>query len=207
MRISVESNLKDLSRQLSYIQREQVPFAASVALNNVAGDVANALTVQMSRYLDNPTPFTLKTYQSRFGTFKGIKATKRKLYADMIPGKVQAEYLKWQIEGGVRKPKQKAIIVPTKLAPLNKYGNISPGNRKKIISGKGQFFSAGQKEGKTPGIYKRIGNGKIQPMALYVEQAQYKAIFPVDKIVDGVVMNRFGLRFEQALKRALATAR
>ena len=207
MRFSVEDDLKRLSKQLTTVQKEQIPFAVSIAINNVTSDVANALTVQMSRYLDNPTPFTLKTYQSRFGTFKGIKATKRKLYADMVPGKVQAEYLKWQIEGGVRKPKQKAIIVPTKLAPLNKYGNISPGNRKKIIAGKGQFFSAGQKEGKTPGIYKRIGDGRIQPMALYVERAEYKAIFPVDKIVGGVVKNRFGLRFEQALKRALATAR
>jgi hypothetical protein len=44
-------------------------------------------------------------------------------------------------------------------------------------------------------------------MAFYVESAEYKAIFPIDKIAGGVVNNRFKLRFNQALKRALATAR
>jgi len=206
MRISVESNLKDLSRQLSYIQREQVPFAASVALNNVAGDVANAITAQMPRYLDNPIPFTMKAYQSRPGTFKGVRSTKRKLYVDIIPGKVQAEYLKFQIEGGTRLPKQTAIFVPTRVSPKNKYGNVPKGTRRKIIAGEGQYFSAGQREEKTPGVYRRVGD-KVEPMAFYVQQADYKPIFPIDKIAEGVVRNRFGLRFDQALKKALASAR
>ena len=206
MRISVEANLDALTKRLNRIQKEQVPFATSMALNTVAGDVANAITVQMGKYLQNPTPFTQKAYQARPNTFKGERATKRKLFVDIIPGKIQAEYLKWQIEGGIRKPTQTAIFVPTRAAPKNKYGNVPKGTRRKIIAGQGQFFSAGEREGKTPGVYRRRGN-RIEPMAFYVEQANYEPIFPIDKIAGGVVKNRFGLRFDQALKRALATAR
>jgi hypothetical protein len=210
MRFSVESNLNELTKRLTRIQKEQVPFATSMALNNVAADVANAITAQMDRYLDNPTPFTKRAYQSRPGTFRtesGARATKKKLFVDIIPGKVQAEYLKFQIEGGVRTPNQRAIFVPSRVAPKNKFGNLTRGNRKRFIAGQGQYFSAGDREDKTPGVYKRESSGKIQPMAFYVERANYKAIFPIDKIAGGVVKNRFGLRFDQALKRALATAR
>jgi hypothetical protein len=177
-----------------------------MAINDVAADVANAVTKQMDRYLDNPTPFTQKAYQSRFGTFKGQRATKRKLYADIIPGQIQAEYLKYHIDGGTRTPFQKKIFVPTDNAPKNKFGNIARGLRKKMITGGGNFFSAGKREKKSPGIYYRKGD-RLIPMAFYVQQAEYKPIFPIDKIAGGVVKNRFGLRFDQALKRALASAR
>jgi hypothetical protein len=206
MRFSVQNDLDRLSRRLTNIQREQVPFATSMALNNVAADVANAVTKQMDRYLDNPTPFTQKAYQSRLGTFKGNRATKRKLYADIIPGQIQAEYLKFQINGGTRTPFQKTIFVPTRVAPKNKHGNIARGLRKKMILGEKNFFSAGDREGKTPGIYYKQGE-RIIPMAFYVDSADYKPIFPVNKIVEGVVKNRFKVRFDQAIRRALATAR
>jgi hypothetical protein len=57
------------------------------------------------------------------------------------------------------------------LAPKNKYGNLTRANRKKIVAGGGKFFSAGDREGKTPGIYKRVGN-KVQPFAFYVDEAK-----------------------------------
>jgi hypothetical protein len=129
-----------------------------------------------------------------------------RLFVDIKPGKVQAEYLTFQIEGGTRRPHLKAILVPTRESPKNKYGNVPRATRKRIIAGKGKFFSAGEREEKTPGVYRRQGE-RITPMAFYVESAEYKAIFPIDKIAGGVVKNRFGLRFDQALKRALATAR
>lgn len=206
MRFSVQSNLDELSKRLTRVQREQVPFATSMALNTVAGDVAKAITVQMSRYLDNPTPFTQQAYMYRSGKFRGERATKRKLYVDIIPGPKQEAYLRFQIEGGTRTPTGAAILVPTALAPKNKYGNITKGTRKKFVQASGKLFQAGRRENKTPGVYRRVGD-RVEPMAFYVERAQYKPIFPIDKIAGGVVKNRFGLRFDQALKRALATAR
>jgi hypothetical protein len=206
MRLNVSADLDDLKRKLSRVERDQLPFATSMAINNVAVDVANAITKQMERYLDNPTPFTLKAYQSRLGTFKGKRATKKSLVAIIEPGQIQAEYLKFQIAGGVRTPKQSMILVPTKQSPLNRYGNLSRANRKRLVDGKGKFFSVGRKENRTPAIYRRDPTG-ITPMAVYVQEATYKPILPIYKIANGVVSNQFPKRVREALRRAMATAR
>ena len=206
MRFSVQSDLERLSKKLTHQQKEQIPFATSLALNETANDVSRAITAQMDRYLDNPTPFTKQAYIGKNGKWRGDRSNKKRLFVDIKPGKVQAEYLTFQIEGGTRRPHLKAILVPTRESPKNKYGNVPRATRKRIIAGKGKFFSAGEREEKTPGVYRRQGE-RITPMAFYVESAEYKAIFPIDKIAGGVVKNRFGLRFDQALKRALATAR
>ena len=39
----------------------------------------------------------------------------------------QAEYLRFQIEGGTRTPKGTAIAVPTSNVKLNRYGNLAGG--------------------------------------------------------------------------------
>lgn len=206
MRFSVKADFDQIKRNLTRMQRDQVPFAASLALNNLASDVANAITAQMDRYLDNPTPFTEKAYQTRPGTFRGQRASKKNLIAIVEPAKIQGEYLKFQIVGGTRRPRQTAIIVPTRKAPVNKYGNLPRGRRKNMIAGEKGFFSAGKREDKTPGIYKRIRKS-VEPMAFYVEQANYEPIFPIDKIAGGVIRNRFNRRFQEALQRAMQTAR
>lgn len=206
MRISVQADLSRLTAQLRNFQQEQVPFAASMALNMVAADVANAITDQMETKLDNPTPFTLKAYQFKPNSFRGLRANKRNLTAVLNPADIQKAYLRYQIEGGVRLPKQSKIFVPSTKAPKNQYGNVTRANRRRFIDGKGKYFTAGVKEGKTPGIYLR-GEGRVEPMAFYVDRAEYKPRLPVDKIAQGVVRSRFERRFREALARALATAK
>lgn len=204
MRISVKADLRNLTKQLTYTQREQVPFAASLALNNVAQDVMGEITSQMPNVLENPTPFTLRAYRM---LPRQNRATKGNLTVLIEPAKIQKEYLRYQIEGGTRMPSKAKIFVPTQLAPKNRYGNVSRANRERFIQGKGKYFTAGVRERKTPGIYLRTSGDRIEPMAFYVDQARYKAIFPVQEIAKGVVRSKFGRRFDEALKRALATAR
>jgi hypothetical protein len=204
--VSLKADLDKLKRQLTRQQRDQVPFATSMALNNVAGDVANAITVQMDRYLNKPTPFTQKAYQYKANSFRGKRADKRTLTVIIEPAKIQEAYLKFQIAGGTRTPKNRMILVPTKQAPLNNYGNLSRAVRKKLITAKKQYFAVGTRENRTPAIYKREGR-RITPMGFYVDQAEYKPIFPVQKIAAGVAANRFPRRFAEAMRRAMATAR
>jgi hypothetical protein len=91
MNLSIQADFTQLTKNLTRMQREQVPFAIAQTLNNVATDVANAITVQMDRYLENPTPFTKKAYTGGRG-FKGKRATKRDFEAILIPGEIQAQY-------------------------------------------------------------------------------------------------------------------
>jgi hypothetical protein len=205
MNLTVQADFTQLTKNLSRIQREQVPFAISLTLNELGLDVANAITVQMDRYLDRPTPFTKRAF-IKGKTFNGKRATKKNFEAIVEAKQIQAEYLKFQIAGGTRLPNKTAILVPTRAAGLNKYGNISRANQKKIAKSEGKFFKAGVREGKTPGVYKRTAK-KIEPYAFYVDSATYDPIFPIDKIARGVVGNRLKKQFEKALARALQTAR
>lgn len=205
MRVNVSADLRRLTASLRNLEREQIPFATSLALNSVAADVANAITDQMETKLDNPTPFTLKAYQFKPNSFRGQRANKRNLTAVIDPAEIQKAYLKYQIEGGVRFPKQAKIFVPTDKAPKNQYGNVSRANRRRFIDSKGKYFTAGTKEGKTPGIYLR-GEARVEPMAFYVDRAEYKVRLPVQKIAAGVVRSRFERRFREAMARAMSSA-
>jgi CheY-like chemotaxis protein len=205
MNLSIQADFTQLTKNLTAMQRQQVPFAIAQTLNALGDDVARAVTVQMDRYLDRPTPFTKKAYVGGRG-FKGKRATKRNFEAILIPGDIQAKYLKFQIAGGTRLPDQKAILVPTRISPKNKFGNLSRANRKRIVAGGGKFFSAGDREKKTPGVYKREGE-RIRPFAFYVDDARYEAIFPIEKIAGGIVRNNLPRRFREALARSMAGAR
>ena len=205
MNLSIQADFTQLTKNLTAMQRQQVPFAIAQTLNGLADDAAKAITFQMDRYLDRPTSFTKKAYVGGRG-FKGKRATKRNFEAILIPGDIQAKYLKFQIAGGTRLPDQKAILVPTRISPKNKFGNLSRANRKRIVAGGGKFFSAGDREEKTPGVYKREGE-RIRPFAFYVDDARYEAIFPIEKIAGGIVRNNLPRRFREALARSMAGAR
>jgi hypothetical protein len=205
MNLSIQADFTQLTKNLSRVQRQQVPFAIAETLNALAADVANAITAQMDQRLEKPTPFTKKAFLAPKG-FNGKKAKKTNFEAIVESKEIQAEYLKFQIAGGTRLPNQKAILVPTRFATKNQYGNWPRPNRKRAIEGKGDFFTAGSREGKTPGIYKQVGN-RLQPFAIYVDQADYKARLPIDKIANGVVANRLQKQFSKALQRAMATAK
>ena len=76
MQISVKSDVKQLTKSLTRIQRKQIPFATSKALNNVAFDVRRSLQDGLETHLDRPTPYTKRGVQVE-------KSTKKKLIAEV----------------------------------------------------------------------------------------------------------------------------
>lgn len=206
MRINLSSNVEEVSKNLYKFERDQLPFAISLAVNDTAEAVANEITRQMPQYLDRPTPFTETTFQYRSGKFRGKRANKRTLTAIIEGGEIQSKYLKFQVEGGTETPKKRAIAVPTKNAPLNRYGNIP--NRKAGLIKKPTQFSA--EINGIAGIWERSqskGVKKLKLIMAYEPSVQYQPRFPIYKIADGISRNTFNRRFDVAMKKALATAR
>jgi len=162
MNIDIRFDISDARRKLNAIQRKQIPFATSLALNETANEVAKQLTKQMDRYLDRPTPFTKQAFMTRTGKFKGTRSTKNRLYAIVKAAGIQNEYLAYQVYGGRRVPNKKAILVPTLKASKNKYGNITKATRDKYIDGAKNIFNPSEniKAGITingnPAIYLRL---------------------------------------------------
>ena len=198
--ISVKADLKDITRYLTRIQRKQLPFATALALTTTAKDVQRAETVQLTKKLDRPTPFTKRSM--------GIKAaTKRRLTAEVFIKRIQAAYLNMQVFGGTRRAQGQGTGVPyTKNKKLNKFGNIA-GRRRGLVKGKKQFIDTIKG---IPGVWQTVGGkraSKVKLLIAFEKVVRYRPRLPFFKTAEGVVRNRFVKNFNAALARALRTAR
>lgn len=214
LNIDLSANINEVSKQLSMRQKRQIPFATSRALNDTAFNIARKDLPKFANriFTGGAVPFTKRG-------FKFIKSNKKRgspnfLTAFVFIDKLQGAYMKFQIDGGIRKPKRKAILIPTNKLRVNKYGNITRATRSNIINNKSKYFK-GIPKGRFgevyEGIWERSGdNQKIRMVAKYKDDARYNKKFPFPTIVEKLVNNRtkgFRARFEQRLKEALATAR
>ncbi|WP_099484428.1 hypothetical protein [Stenotrophomonas maltophilia] len=135
-----------LGRQLSDLERNQLPYAASQAANKVAYEIRERWKVQAGRVFDRPTPLTTNAALYR-------KATKDKPYAEIyirdeaFKGTPPAKYLLAEVEGGQRRRKgferllqSRGLLSPTQYAVMgrgaqaNQFGNVPAGQVTKILS-------------------------------------------------------------------------
>jgi hypothetical protein len=220
MQIDIRADVKELTKSLNRIQRKQIPFATSKALNNTAFDVRKSLQDGLDIHLDRPTPYTKRGVQVEKSTKKNLvaKVGFRSNKFGRGQGKIkQAEYMKRQIKGGTRFPKGQAIPVPVpKNMRTNKFGNIPRGKIDRLLGDKDRYFSGTPKGTQdAPGIWQRMPanskrkkqGGKIRMVIAWEPKADYSPRFPFRQIVSKSVRINFRKRFDFALRQALSTAR
>ena len=61
--ISVSADVKKAKKQLSRIQRKQIPFALSRAINDSLEDAKKAEMGAIRNYIDRPTPWTMRGFK------------------------------------------------------------------------------------------------------------------------------------------------
>ena len=233
MQMSVLADTKQLTKHLNKIQRKQIPFATSKALNDVAFDSRSFIQKSLPRRLDRPTKGIISSVQVE-------KSKKKNLVARVGFAGLGFKSTKWSespaeimlrhIKGGTRSPKQLPHLrIPSDTKggglKLNKFGNIAgkKGKLQKMLGNKDQFFSGipkGDYSMKDAGIWERTprnskrksnkkhqASGKIVQRIAYEPSTRYKSIFPFKKIVDLAIKKNYRKRFDAALNKALSTAR
>lgn len=216
MRLSIKHNIDEVTRGMSSIQKKQIPFATMLALNDTAFDLQRVYKAQTKQKFDQPTKFT----QTGFAV---EKAKKTNLKAVVYVTEKREDYMKLEIDGGVRHPKNKAIIIPNRRNSdeLAKYksGNLTKGAVNKIKKQKDKYFFGVPKGNQgSEGIWERYGRSatgsvsgaRIRQVAKLSKQAKYKALFPWTSIGNGVAFSRskgFDSHFAKRLRFALNTAR
>lgn len=144
--LSIKSNLREVENSLDGLARQQLPFAASQAVNRLARQAIEDLKTEMKKVFDRPTPYALNA-------FYWTKATKRSLAAEIRAkdgfgkGTPAWKFLGPEVFGGTRRMKrfERALeahglggfTVPGRGARLNQYGNISQGQIEQILSALG----------------------------------------------------------------------
>lgn len=166
----VKSNVDAVAKQFEKTMGSQVPFATSLAINNVAFIARTRLIYTMQHVFDNPTPWTLNSLIVK-------KATKQTLLAwvghntDVDKGSTPAsKYLRPEIEGGIRYAQKKSEIaiaekcgvpngiwVPAK-GIANSYGNVSGALVTKILSTIGALTESGFSGNQTARSKKKLGD-------------------------------------------------
>jgi hypothetical protein len=138
--IDVRTDIAKATRALNDIQRTQIPFATSVALNKSAEAAQREVMKEIPRVFDRPTRYTTNSVFVRY-------STKRKLSASVEVKDKAAKWLNPQIYGGARVPKGFEYrlraagalppgwyALPGQAAKMDAYGNMSRGQIVTILS-------------------------------------------------------------------------
>ena len=195
---SVRADVKATKKNLSRIQKRQIPFATSNAINRTAFDGQRELKKQAG------IKFILRNRFVESGFFV-IKASKRKLTARVLVGKGR-EFLSYQVFGGT-KTGQGSIAIPVKIRS-NPRQKITRGKKPRAVLAKPRHFIATIGTGQR-GIFRRRTKKRLPISRVFdLEQSvKIKPRFPFFKIVGGIVKSKFKRHLEQSLKEALRSAR
>jgi hypothetical protein len=216
------SNLADVIDRTKYLH-PQFQFAAAVALTkSVKAAQAVMPSVQQSVF-DKPTTFTTQGFYTQ-------AARKDNLQAVIGVKDKQAEYLAYQIKGGSRAPKRKALRLPS-VVQLNEYGNLPAGLIRQLVArakagkratgSQGKRFGVSTKvdlfygapgDGRPAGIYKRVvvssTRHQLVPVVVFPQRsANYTRRFDFYGEAEKAVRDAFPRELASAWEMALRTAR
>lgn len=201
MAFHLTHNIKALERDLSDAARNQLPFAASLAINDTLGDIKRNEEKGIAKRFDRPTPFTRKAV--------GLKrSTKRRLTGAAFIKDAQAEYLETQETGGERRPKGRALVVPVEQR-RNKYGNLPRGAVGRLLANPKVF--ATRPGSRLPGgIYRRTGgkrNPRLRMLVAFEAVTRYAPRFRFIETARKTAEAQFARRFRSAFARAFGSRR
>lgn len=221
MQIDIRADIKAATRDLTNIQKKQIPFATSKTLNRLAFEltkkggtgVVGKKTKEVFRKKSGGTGATRFTTRNFF--FQN--STKYDLTAYVFWDESNADFMKFMVQGGTRFPKKRAIRVATKHSKkhLDAFGNFKKGALDDMLSDKAKFFKGVPKgsRGRDEGIWERYGRKtkkgtgqKIRMVAAFTTTAKYKPRFPFGTFVEGYVFSRndgFAKKFRKNLEDAI----
>ena len=146
MQLDVRVELREALKALERLRTDQIPFATAYALTQCAKAGQADVETQIGRVFDRPTPFTLKAVRTKPATKRNLVA-EVKLKDEAYKGNPAVRWLIAQVRGGARNHKgferlmQRAGVmpagwyaIPTKNAPLDRYGNVPGAVINRILS-------------------------------------------------------------------------
>lgn len=193
MEIILKDNIKQFTRWLDDVQKKQVPFATSRALNDTAVDGQNSVVAAIPHVFNNRKKWWLKQQPT------GIKvrfSKKDNLHAAVH---TSAYFADIQEKGGTKSPRSsKNLAIPTNFVP-KKY-RTSHG-AKEMLDERSNVF-------RTPkGIFRRDRKGATTLLWSFATSAKVPKRFGFFDILEKAVKRRFADNFKKRIDQALASAK
>ena len=175
------------------MQRRQLPFATSTALNKIAIAAQSSITKAIPFIFNNRKKWWGKNQPT------GIKVKFANKYELVSAVYTRAYFANIQEEGGIKTPRSgHKLAIPASGAPRK----FRKSNALKKEQGNSRIFKS--KSGKS--ILRRIGKNSIQKLYTLTDKAHIKPRFGFQKTAHKVFIRHFDKIFQRQLDRALKTA-
>lgn len=201
--MTVSHNLRRVARRIARIQKRQIPFAASGALNDTVFQVRK-------RIVGRTWPRAMKVRNRRFASaaFRVEKANKRTLRARLFD-KLGRASMALHATGGTKKPRGGHLAVPSDNVRRTGTGKVPAKKRARVILSTDKAFKAPMRTGNI-GVFEKTGskkNRKVRLVHTLVRRAPIRKRFPFYEDAESTSRRAFPNNFSRRLARALATAR
>ena len=214
MIISVKTDFQKFRRTLDTLGRQQLPYAASLALNQTARTAREDVTRAL------PAIFSTKGYQSVPFTMRAIGTTmarKSNLRVEIFVKRQQAKYLAIEETGGLRVRAPGApVLTPVDVDVAATHGNIPRGLLRKLLEEPETYFLARIRG--VYGLWERVsGPGRqsthvlrsargLRLLVAFRERAIYRPRFGFGERVRVSAEANFVPALEVGMAKAIATA-
>ena len=227
IRLSIDDKGIDKAKLFVATIKNQLPYATSQAINNVAFNMRKDLGQQTTRSFANPTKFTQSA-------FRYTRSTKANLVAEVYADPSR-RFFPTQIEGGTRRGKPyegflkelgDGALGSGRIVPSTRIINRTTGNPRRTVFGQIQsglsttdqrgYFIGTPKGGNRPaGVWQRQGRswrdgqqvGKLVPVFLQFGTPRYSPRFPMERVGMETARRLFPSELNKALERAIGSAR
>ena len=194
--IKINTNERQVKKELSLFKKKHAPQAMANAINNVGHKVVKAEIAQLTKKLDRPTPFTTKSVVMP----KKFQAKPNDLAALVFVKDIAAKYLRYVYEGGIENANKTSMLVPVSSAGgerLNKFGNII-GKRNNKADAPSKIHYANN------ALWKNVGKGKSKLLAVSKPFIKHRKFLDFFKIGKSVVDSTYKKELDKEIKKALA---
>lgn len=196
--LDIRHNIKEFTGHLDSVQRKQIPYATSLAINGTAFDVRDALVAHTRAAFNNRKAW----YRPAKNNPVGIKVTKSHKKKRMVASVHTAwTPAKKHEEGGMRVPfRGKALLVPSDRVPKSR----------RIPGGASQYLAQGNVFSTPRGVFRRVGGKRSKRLELLywkVRRASIKPTYGWGEVGHRVTYRNIERQFNKALAKALRTAK
>jgi hypothetical protein len=218
IRLSIDDKGIDKAKLFVATIKNQLPYATSQAINNVAFNMRKDLGRQTTKSFVNPTRYTQSAFRYTRSTKANLEATvfadpTRRFFPTQIQGgdrrgKPYEGFLRGLTQGGIPSGGR---LVPTSLV-LNAAGNPRKNifgtiaNKLSTTDQGGVFVGTPKGGGRLPGVYRR-SKGQLFAYFVHVDSTRYEARFPMERVGMDTARRLFPSELNKALERALNSAR
>jgi hypothetical protein len=195
--LDVRSNIDAVVRRFDGSVRDQVPFAASVALNDTAFAVRRHIVDRTF-----PAAFDLRNRRWPGVAMRVERATKQHPTA-MVFDRLARASLELHAKGGTKTPRGRNLAVPAGVRRGT--SGVIRSNRPGALRADPKVFVA-DLTGRGPAIWKRTARG-LKLLYVLTPRAPIRRAFPFYEDAGRLARELFDRNFRRALARAVATRR